>query len=153
DLTDPTVVPSVIPELGSAMQFLSGDYLFPGSNVSTPAGALDLSGDFTIQYWAAFPDGYNFTFGQAYAAIDSAAASGFATTGAYTGVGSAGELEAFVGHGVGDENQFPVLTGTLPDTGWHHFRVVRDTSAGELRLCRDGARVMQGTLPGNLNTT
>jgi hypothetical protein len=152
DLTNPTIIPSVIPELGHAMQFLSGDYLFPGQDLNTPAGAFDQSGDFTVQFWAAFPAGYNFTFGHFYADVDSGP-NNQATSGTDIGVGSSGELDAFVGLGRGDPNQHTSLPSNLPDTGWHHLRLVRDTAAGQLIMCRDGARVVQGALPRDANST
>jgi hypothetical protein len=128
----PTTIASVIPELGSAIQFSAGDYLgYPA------APALLYNSSFTIQWWMSFPGDVFPTFESA--AYSDAANSGVLGVTAF--VEPDGSLVVRFGGQYPFATEFP--TGIPMDADWHHIRLVRNIADESFKICIDGVQAAQ----------
>lgn len=142
DLTAPTYVASVIPELGQGVRLALDQYLLPGS------APMNYSGDFTIQMWAQLSD-YSWTYATMYADWNSDVPGGVYVDYDYDDTADTVTISAYVlrppsGDSTGISFTWP------SDEQWHHLRLVRNTTTGTWRACVDGQQAASTGLSGAL---
>jgi hypothetical protein len=140
--------PSLNVRYGGAGVFTEGQYL------DSLGAAMDYTRDFTIQFWGRFDDPQPSFDTIAYSDINTGFPGGVQIVVDFDSSQDQFDIRAAFTYDNGtNPGPIVVLTGRIPDAGWHFYRFSRDYDAGIISWCVDGVRQAMDATAGQLNMT